>query len=198
MKKEQLLTLVRQIVREEIQRELPNALAKVFKKLMVGKSNSEENPSPKSVQKEPEDNFSTKSLKEMFESEEPLEEQIQQRPVIKKFTSNPVLNEVLNQTTPFSGRDRFAMSANGGGMAAAMMASSQMGIDTSEYNETGIGQMMDESETSVPSAMPIRAETLPENISALDVKNHPGVPKSISKILNRDYRSLVKAMDKKK
>ena len=87
---------------------------------------------------------------------------------------------------------------------------------------TGVGELMDESELGFLNKIPgmpgadapvishiptsggqmiqeghAPLEGLGE-VSALDIKNHPALPDSIKGILNRDYRSLVKAMDKKK
>jgi hypothetical protein len=119
-------------------------------------------------------------------------------------------------------------AGGGGGMSmmspAVAMAGAQFGGGS--LPETGAGPLMEDSELSflrnvpgmpgasgpVLSELPVgHASSIREGqeggpapmeslgeVSALDIKNHPDLPDSLKGILNRDYRSLVKAMDKKK
>jgi hypothetical protein len=108
---------------------------------------------------------------------------------------------------------------------AVAMAGAQFG--GGGLPETGAGPLMDDSELSfmknvpgMPGADAPVVANLPTSgqaarlaegqeggaapmeslgdVSALDIRNHPDMPDSLKGILNRDYRSLVKAMDKKK
>lgn len=245
MKKSDLIKVIREIVKQELKKELPNALAQVFAQMMGQAQRPEVHsintvrylpkseppvPQPETEKDEVDEMVSLKAqLSEMFNGEAPVKRtQPVARPQQKQFTKNPVLNEVLNQTRGFSSNERMAMRAGGGGGLAmspgvAMAAASYGG--GAAVSETGVGQMMDESEVgfmrgvpTMPGAsgpvlteLPTHAQTLREGQeggsapleglpvdSALDLKNHPALPDSIKGILSRDYRSLVRAMDKKK
>ena len=167
-------------------------------------------------------------LREMFSDGEPVRRAVTSQPVQPKpqkvYTKNPVLNEILNQTRPFNGQERMAMGVGGSGMSPAVMMASS-GYQSSAAATTGVGELMDGSELGflkkvpgMPGAdgpvlteLPAHVQTLREGQeggpaplegmvvdSALDLKNHPALPESIKGILNRDYRSLVRAMNKKK
>ena len=111
-----------------------------------------------------------------------------------------------------------AMGVGGSGMSPSVMmaaASSGYAPQSQMVAPTGPGQMMESEElgflskipgmpgadapfvTAPPSRM---AESAPVSgeVSALDLKNHPALPENIRTVLTRDYRSLVRAMDKKK
>ena len=246
MKKSDLIKLIREIVRQEIKKELPNALAQWFALNVMGQSqqsrvqsidttkNLSKNEQPVSQPQIPADEVdkmaSLKSqLQEMFNGGAPIQKATSQQtsPQQKRFTSNPVLNEILNQTKPFNNSERMANRVGGGGAAVmspgVAMAAAQF---TPAASTTGVGEMMSESDLefmknvpSMPGANdPVLTElpacTAPvlqegqeggpapmEGMaidSALDLKNHPALPDSIKNILSRDYRSLVRAMDKKK
>lgn len=227
MKKDDFVKIIRAIVKQEIKKELPNALTQVFQSLMVKSPvKTQEKPEP-NKQKEPENsednsdlNRNLKSqLKEILEHGEPVE-RIQKPVPQKKYTDNPVINEILNQTSPFNSDARMAMRANGGGGVAMSpaVAIAARGYSTTQNATTGVGEMMDGEDLSflkkipgMPGADAPFVSELPTNKqpafespivggqpSALDLKNHPALPDSIKGILNRDYRSLVRAMEKKK
>lgn len=244
MKKNDLIRVIREIVRIELKKELPNALAQVFAQMM-GQAQRPEihsinmvRPVPKSEPPvpQPEDPVdemtSLKSqLQEMFSGGAPVQRTVPQQQAVpqqKKFTSNPVLNEILNQTRPFNGSERMANRV-GGAVAAAMSPGVAMAAGAyaaPSAAATGAGQMMESSELSFLNKIPGmpgadspvlaelptgRAAMLREGqeggpapleslgtLSALDLKNHPALPDSIKGILTRDYRSLVRAMDKGK
>lgn len=239
MKKTDLIRVIREIVRQEIKKELPVALSQVFTQMMNGahegsvSSPTPIRPSKKTLEPAPkeaeEDDMSSlrSQLQEMFNGEAPVRRP-QPRPSQKQFTKNPVLNEILNQTRPFNSSEKMALRTGGGGGLSMMapsvaLAASQLG--TSIETTPGVGEMMTDNDLgfmrNVPgmpgSDVPMLTE-LPTNsmrvsdgqtggsapmevlgeASALDVKNHPALPDSIKSILNRDYRALVRAMDKKK
>jgi hypothetical protein len=165
-------------------------------------------------------------LREMFTDGEPVRRtaplQTVQPP--KVYTKNPIFNEILNQTRPFNGQERMAMGVGGSGMSPSVMMAAE-GFQSSTAAMTGVGELMDGNELgflnkvpTMPGAggpvlteLPMNVNTIREGQvggaapldgvfvdSALDLKNHPALPDSIKGILNRDYRSLVKAMNKKK
>ena len=159
-------------------------------------------------------------LQEMFNGGEPVKrEEPVENP--KQFTKNTLLNEVLNQTRPFNSQERFAMRVGGGGLAMASPAVAMAGAAFQQSPQAG--ELMNEEELgflnkipSMPGAassqLPIQhsaptydgqeggsapLESLGE-VSALDVVRHIPDSNPLKGILTRDYRSLVKAMDKKK
>ncbi len=167
-------------------------------------------------------------LQEMFSHGEPVHKNVPEqaaKPKAKHFTKNPVINDILNQTRPFNSSERMANRVGGGG-ASAMSPGVALAAGSYASSETGVGQMMEEkdlgfmkgvpgmpgSDGPVLTELPTHAQsTLREGVeggpapmegiavdSALDLKNHPALPDSIKGILSRDYRSLVRAMDKGK
>lgn len=242
MKKNDLIKVIREIVKQELKKELPNALAQVFAQMM-GQAQPQIHsintvrPVPKSEPpvpqpEEPEDEMASlkSQLQEMFSGGTPVQRNAaapQAPPQPKRFTNNPVLNEVLNQTRPFNGMERRANSVGGMGAAMSPAVAMAAGAYTAPAAAaTGAGEFMDSKELGflnkipgMPGAdgpvlteLPAHARPpLREGVeggaaplegmaidSALDLKNHPALPDSIKGILSRDYRSLVRAMDKKK
>ena len=146
--KEFIKKTVQQEVRSVVQAELKLQLAEIFsKEVLQAKKKSSDSDLEQQILKE---------LETMNESvvEEPV------KPVKKfvKYTSNPMLNDILNQTTggiPQEGGMVYMM----GGFGSA--------------TQTTI------NETKVP-------------------ENAPAPVKSVYSAMNRDYRSLMKAVDSKK
>jgi hypothetical protein len=147
-------------------------------------------------------------------------------PQMRQLAKNPVLNEILNQTRGFNSSERMANRVGGmGGAMSPGVAMAAGAYETPQTSTTGVGQLMSDSElgflnkipgmpgadTPVVTHIPTGHTMVHEGqeggaapleslgqISALDLKNHPALPDSIRGILTRDYRSLVKAMDKKR
>jgi len=97
MKSEILLTLIKEVVKNEVKQQVKEELTKLIKSGAVT-LNSQKKPS-------------TPSLREMTEVESvPARKQQtiqQQRPQqTKEYTKNPMLNEVLNMTQPFTAEQR--------------------------------------------------------------------------------------------
>jgi hypothetical protein len=237
MKKDDLVKIIRAIVKQEIKKELPNALAQVFTQMMgqtqpqmhglnvVRNVPKSEPPFPQPETPEDEIDSLKGQLQEMLSHGLPVRAAAPQSvPASKKFTNNPLLNEVLNQTRPFNGSERMANRVGGGGAMSQGVMMAAHGYDAPQASTTGVGQLMDNDELSflnnIPgmpgadvatvSQLPVAngrgfvgegqapLAALPETISALDIRNHPALPSSIKSVLTRDYRSLVRAMDKKK
>ena len=251
MKKSDLVKVIREIVKQEIKKELPNALAQMFASMAGGNrpavhsintvryigQNVPHTPSAEEMPQEVPQELSEEleqtallreQLRDIFSEGEaptrragaPQRQQPQQYapPPPKRFTKDPVLNDILNQTRPFNSQERMAMGVGGSGMSPSVMmaaASSGYAPQSQMVAPTGPGQMMESEElgflskipgmpgadapfvTAPPSRM---AESAPVSgeVSALDLKNHPALPENIRTVLTRDYRSLVRAMDKKK
>jgi len=244
MKKGDLIKIIREIVRQEIKKELPNALAQMFSSIAdrnrpdTDITNTECHIDNHSKTSEKSSELSEETeraallreqLRDMFNDEGGSIKNVarpqippQYAPMPKKqFTKDPILNDVLNQTRPFNQNERMAMGV-GGMSPSVMMAADNSGYTSQTNNQipmTGTGQLMDEKElgflSKIPgmpgSDAPFVTEPLTQHkmqssisipdsgeVSALDLKNNPALPKNIRNILTRDYRSLVRAMDKKK
>lgn len=239
MKKDDLVKVIRAIVKQEIKKELPAALAQIFSQMMgqaqpqIHSTNAARNiPKNEPSNPKPDDPIdemvSLKShLQEMFNGGEDSQKKNQSSPIrSKKFTNNPVLNEILNQTRPFNNNERMANRVGGGGLMSPGVMMAAAGYESSIPMTTGPGEMMSSDDLNfmknvpgmpgtdvsgvshIPAShsQPLRegqeGGTAPleslGDVSALDLKNHPALPDSIKGILTRDYRSLVRAMDKKK
>jgi hypothetical protein len=258
MKKDDLVKVIRAIVKQELKKELPVALAQVFKNLMGGNGPSktanyfpqsppvsavgreiphtpsaEEMPNPQPEELD-ETALLKQQLREMFNGDATPAKQPAQRSQPpqaaqskKQYTSNSLLNEVLNQTRPFNSSERMAMRVGGGGVASmapgVAMAAAEF---TPSTGAPGVGDLMNNDElgfmnkipgmpgadqpmfTAPPTGHsarmtegqtggPAPMETMGQ-ASALDFKNSSVLPASIRNVLTRDYRSLVRAMDKGK
>lgn len=227
MKKNDLIKVIREIVKQELKKELPTALAQVFQKLMGGQQPEihglnfsrpikQSVPTPPPTEEVDETAMLKEQLQQMFAGED-IVRRSPAVPPVKKFTSNPILNEVLNQTRPFNSSEKMAMRAGGAISPGVAMAAAAY-TSPSAASTTGVGEMMDDSGLNfmkgVPTMPGANSPVLAElpigqgggsapleglgQVSALDIKNHPALPESIKGILNRDYRSLIRAMDKKK
>jgi len=163
MKSEILLTLIKEVVKNEVKLQVKEELVKLIKSGAVT-LNSQKKPS-------------TPSLREMTEvTPTPVKRQqtIQQtqRPQ-KEFTKNAMLNEVLNQTQPFTSAHR-AEGGTMGGSSVLDMIQPTMQMDE-EWN-----------------TMDFRGMETPENIPQQFESTGDGLQDATMKALTRDYTELVK------
>lgn len=238
MKKDDLIKIIRAIVKQELKKELPTALTQVFTQMM-GQAQSPSRPisTVKNTSKTEPSNFQSteqvdevvnfkSQLREILNGEEGFIKKESPKPIqSKKFTNNSVLNEILNQTRPFNSNERMANRVGGGGVMSPGVMVAAAGYESS-VPTTGVGEMVPSEDLNFLKNVPVmpgadapvinhipisRSQPLIEgqeggsaplemlgNVSALDLKNHPALPDNIKGILTRDYRSLVRAMDKKK
>jgi hypothetical protein len=197
MKKNELTYIIREIVAEEIRRELPNAIAEVFQSVLGQKQVVSEQVTPIKrpiAPPEIEDNEEInlkQSLKEMFAGTNVMTSpQAPQTP--KNFTKNPVLNEILNKTRPFSSQERTGMGA---GMSAMMAQQSGIGmIGTSTDFGTITSPNITQAQLLQDNHAPLA--DLPQGVSVMDVKHH--APPSVAGALTRNYSQMMKLIDKKK
>lgn len=147
--KEFIKKTVQQEVRSVIQAELKLQLAEIFSKEVVQpKKNTQESDLESQILKE----------LESFENTDVIEEEVKPAKKYVKYTSNPMLNDILNQTTGGVPQE--------GGMVSMMGG----------FNSGG-SQVI--TETKAP-------------------ENAPEPVKSVYSAMNRDYRSLMKAVNKKR
>ena len=147
MKSNELKEIIRSIIKEELDKTLPTLIPKILSEVLSGRQSSAIQSNQPIV--------STKTV---------VKESVQKPKEIKKYSSNPILNEILNQTV--------VKIPNEGSMA---------GMDSTFKSQAFSGMQMNESvETSQPVA-PVTEEQC-----------------KVMNVLNRDFRSLMKAVDKKK
>lgn len=227
MKASELTHIIKQIVAEEIRKELPNAIAEVFANVMGQNQQITERVAPRHaprvsrspVQPEPQDEELTmkQSLREMFAGT-PVMRPKTQSTEPRKFAKDPKINEILNQTRPFSAQERTGASL---GMAAMMAAAQDMPMAMPMASPAMPLMEADTDEPAflrnVPSMMPshhaasiaapssqtelmrddhVPLSDLPEGVSVHDVKQY--APPVVAEALTRDYSQFMKLVDKKK
>ena len=147
MKSNELKEIIRSIIKEELDKTLPTLIPKILSEVLSGRQSSTIQSNQPIV--------STKTV---------VKESVQKPKEIKKYSSNPILNEILNQTV--------VKIPNEGSMA---------GLDSTFKSQAFSGMQMNES---VETSQPVTPVTEEQG--------------KVMNVLNRDFRSLMKAVDKKK
>jgi hypothetical protein len=166
MKSEILLTLIKEVVKNEVKTQVKEELVKLIKSGAVT-LNTQKKPSTPSL----------KDLTEVNQYEAPVKKQqpiVQQRPQ-KVFTNNPMLNEVLNQTQPFTAQQRAEGGVAGTGGSVLDMIQPQMSMDSDGW------ETMDYRDMEVPQNIPQQLQPTGDALADATVK-----------ALTRDYSELVK------
>jgi len=163
MKSEILLTLIKEVVKNEVKQQVKEELTKLIKSGAVT-LNSQKKPS-------------TPSLREMTEvTPTPVRKQQliqQQRPQqTKEYTKNPMLNEVLNMTQPFTAEQR----KEGAHAVSSVLDMLQPQRTMEEDWET-----MDFSGANIAQNIPQQLESTGDGLQDATIK-----------ALTRDYSELVK------
>ncbi len=158
-----LVGLIKEVVKSEVKQQVKEELAKLIKSGAVT-LNSQRKPS-------------TPSLREMTEvAPTPVRKQQsvqQQRTQTKKeFSKDPMINEILNMTQPFTAEQR----KEGASAVSSVldMIKPELRVDESEW------ETMDFREVNVPSNIP-NFESTGDELQDATIK-----------ALTRDYRELVK------
>ena len=161
MKSEILLTLIKEVVKNEVKLQVKEELVKLIKSGAVTLNSQKKTSTP--------------SLREMTEVTPPIKRQqpIQQsqRPT-KEFSKDPMINEILNMTQPFSSEQRREGAQAVGSVLD--MIKPELRVDESEW------ETMDYREVNIPSNTPNFEST------------GDGLQDATIKALTRDYRELVK------
>jgi hypothetical protein len=160
-----LVGLIKEVVKNEVKQQVKEELAKLIKSGAVT-LNSQRKPS-------------TPSLREMTEvaptpvrKQQPVVQQ-QQRPQIQKeFTKDPMINEILNMTQPFTAEQRKEGASAVGSVLD--MIKPELRVDESEW------ETMDFRDINVPTGTPTFEST------------GDGLQDATIKALTRDYSELVK------
>jgi hypothetical protein len=161
-----LVGLIKEVVKNEVKQQVKEELAKLIKSGAVT-LNSQKKTSTPSLKQISEVNTTAPNRKTVVTT--------QQRPQpVKQFTNNPILNEVLSQTEPFTAAHR----VEGGSM---MDESSVLDmIQPQQYEEDGW------------ETMDYRMNTAPQQIPST---GNAGLD-ALTKALNRDYSDLAKVFTK--
>ena len=164
MKSEILLTLIKEVVKNEVKQQVKEELTRLIKSGAVTLNSQKKTSTP--------------SLREMTEvtptpvkRQQPIQQT--QRPQ-KEFTKNAMLNEVLNQTQPFTSAERVEGGQSGGSSVLDMIKPQQTmeeDWETMDYRE-GI--------------------QIPKNIPQQFESTGDGLQDATIKALTRDYSELVK------
>jgi hypothetical protein len=162
MKSDILLTLIREVVKSEVKQQVKEEISKLIKsgKVVLNNNNN--------VQK-------VKSLSETYKPQVAKAKQPQFKQPVKEITKNPILNEILNQTEPFTAAHRVeggpALGATGGSILDALQPSISMegGWETMDY----------------------RSIEMPQQPMPMEESDNEAV-NALTKALTRDYRDLVK------
>lgn len=146
MKSNELKEIIRALIKEELDKTLPILIPKVLTEVLSGKQ--------------------VPIIDSQTPTKNVVKESVQKPKEIKKYSSNPVLNEILNQTVVKIPRE-----------------DSMAGLDSSFKSQVFSGMQINES-AEVTEPEPV-APVTEEQGKVMDV-------------LKRDFRSLMKAVDKKK
>ena len=165
MKSDVIVSLIKEIVKNEVKQQVKEELVKLVKSGAVTLNSQRKTTTP--------------SLKEMTEvnTNSSIRKQTvvptQQKSQIKKeFSKDPMINEILNMTQPFTAEQRKEGAQAVGSVLD--MIKPELRVDESEW------ETMDFREVNVPSNVPNFEST------------GDGLQDATIKALTRDYRELVK------
>lgn len=173
MNTDKLVKAIQIIVKEEIRQVLPKLVKEGVKKEMA--KLLKENKQLKEAIKPQKTKPST------FMDSEMVEQQAKPQKILSK---NPMLNEVLNNTQPFSSVQRNSTSVPSYAGAPTEESSGTLSFDSTSKHTLGasnIAQQMGYGDMA------------PKQGLGVDTGNP-----ALNKALNRDYSGLMKALDKKK
>jgi hypothetical protein len=163
MKSEILLTLIKEVVKNEVKLQVKEELVKLIKSGAVT-LNSQKKPS-------------TPSLREMTEvtptpvkRQQPIQQPSKSQ---REFSKDPMINEILNMTEPFTAAQRVEGGQGGGGSVLDM-------IQPTQYQDEG-WDTMDYRGVDTPETIPQQFESTGDGLQDATIK-----------ALTRDYSELVK------
>ena len=163
MKSDILVSLIKEVVKNEVKAQVKEEVAKLIKSGAVTLNSQRKTSTP--------------SLREMTEvAPTPIRKQqpiVQQRPQQQKeFTKDPMINEILNMTTPFTAEQR----KEGAQAVSSVLDMLQPQMSVEEDWDT----------------MDFRGMEAPQNIPQQFESTGDGLQDATIKALTRDYSELVK------
>ena len=163
MKSEILLTLIKEVVKNEVKLQVKEELVKLIKSGVVT-LNSQKKPSAPSLRE------MTEVTPTPIKKQQPVQQT--QRPQ-KEFSKDPMINEILNMTQPFTSAQSVEGGQGSGGSVLDMMQPTMQ---------------MDEDWNT----MDFTAGSIPQNIPQQFESTGDGLQDATIKALTRDYSELVK------
>jgi hypothetical protein len=163
MKSEILLTLIKEVVKNEVKLQVKEELVKLIKSGAVTLNSQKKTSTP-----------SLRELTEVTPTPVKRQQVVQQRPQTQKeFTKDPMINEILNMTQPFTAAQRVEGGQGGGSVLDMIQPQQTMEGDweTMDYRE-GI---------QIPQNIPQQMESTGDALQDATIK-----------ALTRDYSELVK------
>jgi hypothetical protein len=158
MKSEILLTLIKEVIKKEVKEQVKEEIIKLVKSGAIALNSQKK---------------STPSLTELTKSKptQTTTQKISQQPK-REFTKDPMINEILNMTEPFTAQQRAEGGAPGIGGSSILDA-----IQPQKYQENE-WDTMDYRDTNIPNQQ-------------MQTTNDAGLD-ALTKALTRDYSELVK------
>lgn len=158
MKSEILLTLIKEVIKKEVKEQVKEEIIKLVKSGAIALNSQKK---------------STPSLTELTKSKptQTTTQKISQQPK-REFTKDPMINEILNMTEPFTAQQRAEGGAPGMGGSSILDA-----IQPQKYQENE-WDTMDYRDTNIPNQQ-------------MQTTNDAGLD-ALTKALTRDYSELVK------
>lgn len=190
----QLTQIIEHLVAREVRKQLPTVISEVFQNMMNNKPIITEQkilpePAPVPIKEEVEQNDFKASLKELFAGvtptgvhvQEPTSDQSAPKQ-LRQYTKNPVLNQILNETTGDL-RQREGMVGAAAFQGGYSPMPTMAPVAEGETVNTGEGASL---------------TSLPQGVSALDVARQVPLAKPVAQALTKNYSQLMKAIDKKR
>ena len=191
MNNKQLIKVIRTLVEVETAKQQERFLSKTFPKILAEEVNKRLAEMKGGVVSVPSPQVVVENVVDPFEQAELALTEQRQAPT-KKLSNNPILNEVLNQTQPFSSAQR--SSTPGGGKSVLDSLPQQEPLQESmdktvSFTSQGAGAGAGGMRTQMAAKMGYGDVATRPNKTGLGVKT--GLP-GLDKILNRDNSELVK------
>ena len=191
MNNKQLIKVIKTLVEVETAKQQERFLSKTFPKILEEEVNKRLAEMKGGVVSVPSPQVVVEDVVDPFEQAELALEEQRQTPT-KKLSNNPILNEVLNNTKPFSKAQR--SSTPDGGKSVLDNLPQQEPIQESmdktvEFTSQGAGAGVSGLKTQMAHKMGYGDVATRPNKTGLGVQT--GLP-GLDRILNRDNSSLVK------
>ena len=191
MNNKQLIKVIKTLVEVETAKQQERFLSKTFPKILAEEVNKRLKEVKGGVAP-PSTQVVSEGIDPFQQVELALEQERATTTPTKKLSNNPILNEVLNQTEPFSKAQR--SSTPGGGKSVLDNLPQQQPIQESmdktvEFTSQGAGAGVGGLKTQMAHKMGYGDVATKPNKTGLGVRT--GLP-GLDKILNRDNSALVK------
>lgn len=161
MKSDILVTLIKEVVKNEVKQQVKEEIAKLIKsgKVVLG-------------------NSSVQQVQSALASKAPQvtkTKQLQTKQPVREITKNPIINEILNQTEPFTAAHRVDSGHGVGATDGSILDTMQPTVSMEGDWET----------------MDYRGKEMPHQPTHTPISDNAGVD-ALAKALTRDYSELVK------